>query len=487
MNLSGNGQTFIKKPQGCGDVQTVSAKVTYKDEGDYRTATAYCLFNGKTYTTVRTARILFDVKVENNVAGTISVSDAKAKAGDKIKVTLTPNKGYFAESFTVTADDGAREINTDKDSFIMPEGSVTIKAEFKAITPQNEPFIDSNGEYHLGTVEYAEIDGEPYSVNEDGTIGEALDSIELSYFDFALINNDSEYQINYYTGPTDNLFDLVIPKTFNGKPVTVLGVDNTDPFINYGGKAKTQFDLILNENIREIKDYSFYALWVKKVTGNTSGLKKIGGLAFSWANSPGGYKLDIKLDYEGSISTGAGLFNNMNVTARIRHTTRFSRSDLSQKSLSFIFTDKHIYSSPVREWSDDYSSATATFTCTDSRCKHSETVNAEITADDQRDKTIYTATLQFEGETYTDTKTVNKALSNVIIADTEHGTVTADKTEAYEGEPVTLTVTPDTNYKLSALTVKDENNQDIEITDGIFLCQRVMLPLPRHSAKSNTR
>lgn len=459
--------TFKCVDAGCGDEQTISAKVTYEDEGDYRTATATCLFNGETYTTERTARVLFDVKVENNVAGTISVSDAKAKAGEKIKVSLTPNNGYFAESFAVTAEDGSREIESNNKFFIMPEGSVTVKAEFGEITPRNEPYIDENGEYHLGTVEYAEIDGEPYSVNDDGTIGELLDSIELSYFEFALINNDSEYQINYYTGPTD-ISELVIPKTFNGKPVTVIGDDNNSTFINYGETPKTQFELVLNENIREIKAYTFYTMWVKKVKGNSSGLNKIGDYAFSWANSPDGFEVDIKLDYEGTITVGRGIFNNMTVTARIKHATKFSKSSFMQKSISYIFTDAHTCGEPVWTWADDYSSATAKFTCTDSRCKHEETVNASVTVDNQRDKNIYTATAQLDGETCSDTKTVNKTLSSINVAATEHGTVTADKAEAYEGEEVKLTITPDTGYKLSTLTVIDENNQELNITDGSF-------------------
>lgn len=171
--------TFKCVDAGCGYEQTVSAKVTYRDEGDYRIASASCQFNGETYTIERTARIIFDVNVENNAAGTITVSDAKAKSGNKVKVSLTPNNGYFAKSFTVTADDDARVIESDNKSFIMPEGNVTVKAEFGEITPMVEPYIDANGAYHLGTVAYAEIDGEPYAVNEDGTIGDLLDSVEL--------------------------------------------------------------------------------------------------------------------------------------------------------------------------------------------------------------------------------------------------------------------------------------------------------------------
>ena len=69
--------------------------------------------------------------------------------------------------------------------------------------PAFEPFIDENGEYIPGAAEHFKSDGKNYAVNDDGTLGDVLDSVNISYFDFKLINNDSEYQINYYTGPTD--------------------------------------------------------------------------------------------------------------------------------------------------------------------------------------------------------------------------------------------------------------------------------------------
>ena len=396
--------TFKCVDAGCGYEQTVSAKVTYRDEGDYRIASASCQFNGETYTIERTARIIFDVHVENNAAGTITVSDAKAKSGNKVKVSLTPNNGYFAKSFTVTADDDARVIESDNKSFIMPEGNVTVKAEFGEITPMVEPYIDANGAYHLGTVAYAEIDGEPYAVNEDGTIGDLLDSVELSYFNFELLDDDT-YRINRYTGPTDTLSELVIPKTFNGKQITVLGNSST-PLIDYAGKAKTQFELTLNENIREIKGYAFYTMWVKQVKGDSSGLNRIGDYAFSWANSPDGYKLDIKLDHEGTVTVGKGIFNNMTVTARIRHATKLSSGSFMQKSISYILTDDaHTYGQPKWTWSDDHGTATAKFTCTDSRCKHEENVEATVTSETKDGVITYTATAELDGETYTDIKT----------------------------------------------------------------------------------
>ena len=291
-------------------------------------------------------------------------------------------------------------------------GDITYTAEFteSQYVAQVEPYIDENGEYHLGNVAYYVIDGKYYSVGVNGEVGGELgeDEIPLSYFDFKLINNNNEYQINYYTGPTDDLSELVIPKTFNGKPITILGSSYQDTLINYEGKTKTQFELTLNENIREIKKYTFYTLWVTKVKGNTSNLSTIGEYAFSWANSPGGYTLDMQLDYEGRITPGTGMFNNMNVTLRIKHATKLSEVNLSAQSITYIFTDTHIYGdnpSPAWTWESDYSGAAATFTCTDSRCRHEEPVQANITSATENGIITYTATAEFEGKTYTDVKT----------------------------------------------------------------------------------
>ena len=285
-------------------------------------------------------------------------------------------------------------------------GDVTFTAQFAQATriAETQPYIDENGAYILGLKAHYETDSKFYSVNNDGTIGEEVteESLKLSYFDFALINNGTEYQINYYTGPTENLTKLEIPKTYNGKNITVLGNNNKDRL--YEG-TKTQFELVLNENIREIKGYAFYVLYVTKVSGDTSGLSIIGDYAFSWANSPSGYTLDIKLDHPGRITAGYSIFNNMKVTARIKHATTFSKSSFGQQSISYLFTDAHTYGKPEWTWADDYSSATAKFTCTDSRCKHEETVDATVTSETKNGIITYTATVEFDGKTCTDTKT----------------------------------------------------------------------------------
>lgn len=69
----------------------------------------------------------------------------------------------------------------------------------------------------------------------------------------------------------------------------------------------------------------------------------------------------------------------------------------------------HTYGNPEWTW-NGYDKATATFTCANDK-SHTETVNAEITSEttaatcEKDGKTVYTATVTFGGNTYTDTKT----------------------------------------------------------------------------------
>ncbi len=55
-----------------------------------------------------------------------------------------------------------------------------------------------------------------------------------------------------------------------------------------------------------------------------------------------------------------------------------------------------------------------------------------------------------------------------IDAQIVNGTVEADKTEAAEGETVTLTVTPATGYELEAITVLDANLEEVTVSNNAF-------------------
>ena len=339
-----------------------------------------------------------DLAITYAIEGGGTVTGAQtAQVGDEVLLTITPDEGCALLNLWAENDEWGEPANIIDGVMYMIDGDVTVYAQFVPVTPFKAPYIDADGEYHLGNVAYAEVDGSYFAV-ENGVVGDPLDKVEVSYFDFALRPDDT-WQIRYYTGPTDSLTKIEIPKTFDGRKVTVLGTDDSNRFYD---TEKTQFELILNENITEIKPYTFYVLYVTKVSGDTSDLSKIGDYAFSWANSPGGYTLDMTLDYPGTISNGREIFNHMNVTLRLKHATAFNRSALSAKNVSYIFTDDHVCGAPVWTW--EHNAAKATFTCTDHRCKQVETIPAGVTRELVDGKSIYTATVTYNGKTYTDTK-----------------------------------------------------------------------------------
>ena len=68
----------------------------------------------------------------------------------------------------------------------------------------------------------------------------------------------------------------------------------------------------------------------------------------------------------------------------------------------------HLFGEPVWTWSDDCKTAAATFTCTDARCGHTETVDATVTDTYTASTTTYSASVIFDGVEYTDLKTVDK-------------------------------------------------------------------------------
>ena len=89
------------------------------------------------------------------------------------------------------------------------------------------------------------------------------------------------------------------------------------------------------------------------------------------------------------------------------------KKDEVEKVLDRIESDaaNHKYGKPVFTWSKDYSTAEATFTCENDKT-HIETVDAKVISEtvaatcEAVGKTVYTATVEFEGKTYTDSKEV---------------------------------------------------------------------------------
>ncbi len=85
---------------------------------------------------------LYAPSVTQPAHGTIAVSSDRARKGDKVTVTVTPEEGYTVEAVTVAGKDGKTvDVTKNADgtySFIQPAGKVTVSALLKAAAAEED-------------------------------------------------------------------------------------------------------------------------------------------------------------------------------------------------------------------------------------------------------------------------------------------------------------------------------------------------------------
>ena len=204
-----------------------------------------------------------------------------------------------------------------------------------------------------------------------------------------------------------------------GNDYTVIGYDNV--FISIAGSSITDDVTItavaegqqLSDNAT-IKDLSYYdAVKMKSISLTPAEIEQAAtpeGVALTLSHGNDGIiinffttlddpKAQITRDPITYIKNGKGT-QIIEVTAEDGVTTK-------TYTLHFTVDSQHVWGEPTWVWADDYSSATATFTCqTDSSHTAApdvtltrETVKATCTEDG---KIVYTATVSLDGKAYTD-------------------------------------------------------------------------------------
>ena len=126
---------------------TVSGKKVYltpvKDQNTY---TFVAKFSSNTPAVTE-----YSVTVKKTDNGSVSVSPKRAEAGDKVTITVDPDKGYVVDAVAVTDKDGDKITVTKKTAtkytFTMPKSRVDVKVTFKVEQtepeqPSEMPFVD---------------------------------------------------------------------------------------------------------------------------------------------------------------------------------------------------------------------------------------------------------------------------------------------------------------------------------------------------------
>lgn len=123
LNGNFNGYFAMGASSGC---ESRKREVSLKQINQPSSCPIYLITNKYTYKD-------YNVKKEETDKGTVEVNTANAYPGDIIKVKATPKDGYMVSKIIVK-DSLGREIEVNGDSFIMPEGDVTVSVIYARVT-----------------------------------------------------------------------------------------------------------------------------------------------------------------------------------------------------------------------------------------------------------------------------------------------------------------------------------------------------------------
>ena len=160
----------VSAPEGvvpmnrAGTYDIVVASATY-DTGKYELTTE----NGTLTVRARhssgtTTGSTGGVSVDRPANGTVTVSPADPVKGSTATITVTPDKGQTLKDLEVLDKSGnslpLTDLGNGKFSFVMPEGKVTVKAEFGEAEAFVNPYNDVKpGDWYYSAVKYVTVNG----------------------------------------------------------------------------------------------------------------------------------------------------------------------------------------------------------------------------------------------------------------------------------------------------------------------------------------
>ncbi len=237
-----------------------------------------------------------------------------------------------------------------------------------------------------------------------------LTQVLIPYFEFEYSNDPIDngaryYKLIGYNGSDEDItIPTVIPDYYpdpdlRGKTVTVIREDA------FKGNTTIK-NVTIPDSITHVGSYSFMGCSNLTEVTIGKGLDHFGLSSFD--NCPELEKVTIYSKRSDFSMRNSAFANSDKATVYGYHGTKVEQL-ITSYNIPFVSLG-HAYGEPEWSWSDDLSSATAKFTCfkNDDTQTVTATVTSEVTKEPTADEPgvrTYTATVTFEGETYTDEET----------------------------------------------------------------------------------
>ncbi len=464
------------------------ASVNYvQNHGDYRSATAinntsaYCLtflsngadasdselrYFGRTVRLVQDY-VLYTITLTQPEHGTVTADKNEAVAGDQVILTVTSDTYYVPKTITVmqgttVIQTTAVEGTTNQYKFTMPKGGVTVTAGFEKPASAFRPAA--------------------FSVSADKQVAFSQGNLQCTYsatdttWAFAEYQTDvigirniteglesDEWWGQEIEGEGGGLADKIDLFGWSGSTGPVMwGVGTSDyshhydgDFVDWGTNigdgttyrtlTKEEWDYLLNTrtNASEKKG-------IARINLNAEGTQYANGLIL----------LPDRWTCPAGITFKSGFASSGSVQAYADYQT-FTLAQWQQlEAAGAVFLPAAGYRKNLIvfrvQYEGYYRSAT-----TDGYYSYHFFFDSQQMDASQHE-------LRFHGQAVRLVQTYVPPTYTIAVTTTGHGTVTADKTAATEGDEVTLTVTPDTDYELDILTVQDAAGNPITVNDNKF-------------------
>ena len=364
----------------------------------------------KVYATFKQAE--YNITVNSIENGSVTPSKDKATMGETITLTVSPAEGYELESLTVMA--GNEAVTVANNQFTMPASDVTITATFKKSTYTITVTQPQNGT--VGASAATASMGELITLTIAPEAGYEVDQITVVYGEN---NTPVEVTDNQFTMPAGN---VTVTVTFKAVEYTITPETCENGSVT-ADKEKATAGTTVTLTATAAEGYEVDKFYYK--VGETQTVLE--GNTFTMPASD----VTVGATFKKSTYT-------ITVTQPQNGTVGASAATANMGDVITLTINPN----------DGFVIGTISVT-------YGENQTVEVT-DNQFTMPAgnVTVTVTFVDRKY-----------NVTVEESEHGSVTADKNEAAEGEKVTLTISPDAEYELDVLTV---DGQPVEVTGNTF-------------------
>lgn len=196
----------------------------YSINGAEQTGNTFVMPSGGVYLSAKFSKIDYTVITFDYDGGTITANKSVANYGDTIILSYSAQDGYLFKGFTVNQDDNVIKVNNN--SFVMPDGNVTVTGEFELqkftvtlVNPSDGGTLSANGHNISFNADY-------------GTVIELSVSLTGgSYFSSYKINGVSQTN-NTFVLKENTTVEVVFIRELNG-----LSNFAYDAYLNNGGNS----------------------------------------------------------------------------------------------------------------------------------------------------------------------------------------------------------------------------------------------------------